>query len=90
MKTAGQVINLVNRIVFVSLFLIMSLSAASGQNVWKLNTEKEGIKIYTSIVPDSKVKAIKVECDLNTTAAQLVALLMDVKATPDWVYHTKS
>lgn len=90
MKTIGQVINLVNKIVFVSLLLIMSLSTASGQNVWKLNTEKEGIKIYTSIVPDSKVKAIKVECELNTTTAQLVALLMDVKATPDWVYHTKS
>jgi len=36
------------------------------------------------------VKAIKVECDLNVTAAQLVALVMDMKATPDWVYHTKS
>ena len=61
-----------------------------GQNTWKLASEKEGIKIYTSEVPDSKVKAIKVDCEFNASASQLVALLMAVNTSADWVYHTKS
>jgi hypothetical protein len=90
MKTQNQLTQLLNKTFLVFILLVLNLGSASAQNVWKLNTEKEGIKIYTSLVPDSKVKAIKVECDLNVTASQLVALIMDVKATPDWVYHTKS
>ncbi|MDB5006702.1 MAG: hypothetical protein JWQ84_1603 [Mucilaginibacter sp.] len=42
------------------------------------------------MVADSKVKAIKVECDLNATPSQLVAIIMDVNTAPDWVYHVKS
>ncbi len=65
MKTKNQIINLVNRVLFISLLLVLGLNSASAQNDWKLSTEKDGIKVYTSMVPDSKVKAIKVECDLN-------------------------
>jgi hypothetical protein len=75
---------------FISLLLVMKLIPVSGQGDWKLRTEKDGIKIYTSAVPDSKVKAIKVECGYNATVSQLVALLMDVNTAPEWVYHTKS
>ncbi|MFI5139717.1 MAG: START domain-containing protein [Sphingobacteriales bacterium] len=90
MKTIDQAISVMNKVLFISLFIVLGFNSSSAQNAWKLSTEKEGIKIYTSIVPDSKVKAIKVECNLNVTASTLVALIMDVKATPDWVYHTKS
>jgi hypothetical protein len=90
MKTTSQIINLVNKVVFTSLLLVLVLNSASAQNDWKLNTEKDGIKVYTGMVPDSKVKAIKVECDLSATPSQLVALVMDVTTAPDWVYHVKS
>jgi hypothetical protein len=90
MKTQHQIINLVNKVLFISLLLVLGLSSASAQNDWKLSTEKDGIKVYTSMVPDSKVKAIKVECDLNATPSQLVALVMDVTTAPDWVSHVKS
>jgi len=90
MKTTDQVNRLVHKAILITILLLLKLGSASAQNVWKLSTEKEGIKIYTSMVPDSKVKAIKVECDLNVSAPRLVALLMDVNASPDWVYHTKS
>lgn len=53
-------------------------------------TEKDGIKVYAKAVPESKVKALKVECVINASAAQLVALLLDVKAAERWVSHTKS
>jgi len=89
MKTTNQIIQSANK-AFILLLLVLIASSASAQNDWKLSTEKEGIKIYTSMVPDSKVKAIKVECDLNATTSQLVALVMDINTAPDWVYHVKS
>jgi hypothetical protein len=78
------------KILFVALLFVLKLDYASGQTDWKLSTDKEGIKIYTCIVPDSKIKAVKVKCDLNATTAQFVALIMDVNTSPDWVYCVKS
>jgi hypothetical protein len=90
MKPINQTISAVNKMFLVSLFLILNIVSASAQSDWKLSTDKEGIKVYTSIVPDSKIKAVKVECDLNATPSQLVAVVMDINTAPDWVYHVKS
>lgn len=90
MKATSQIINFVNKVLFISLTLVLGLNSAYAQNDWKLSTEKDGVKVYTSMVPDSKIKAIKVECDLNATSSQLVALVMDVTTAPNWVYHVKS
>src|SRR5690349_18495365 len=73
-------------IIFCSSFIL----SAVAQNDWKFMTEKDGIKVYAKAVPESKVKALKVECVINASAAQLVALLLDVKAAERWVSHTKS
>jgi hypothetical protein len=73
------------------LFLfIIKLSPVSAQTDWKLSTENDGIKIYTSLVPGSKIKAVKVECDFAATASQFVTVLLDIKGSPEWLYHTKS
>lgn len=77
----------------ITLFLLILFAGRHivfGQGSWKLNTEKDGIKVYTSQVPDSKIKAIKVECEIDANPSQLVALLMDVNTSPEWVYHTKT
>ncbi|HEY8927713.1 MAG TPA: START domain-containing protein [Mucilaginibacter sp.] len=74
----------------ITLFLSLAVSAAFAQTEWKLKNEKDGIKVYMASVPDSKFKAIKVECELNASAPQLVKVLMDIKAAPEWVDHTKS
>jgi hypothetical protein len=78
------------KILLTSVLLFLIQVDVFGQNAWKLVSDKEGIKIYTSEMPDSKVKAIKVECEFNATPSQLVALLMDANTSADWVYHTKS
>jgi START domain len=78
------------KVLFMSLLLFFMQVNVFGQSAWKLSTDKEGIKIYTSQVPDSKVKAIKVECEVNATQSQLVALLMDINSSTEWVYHVKS
>src|SRR5882762_3958149 len=76
----------------ITLFLLflLSLTIANAEEPWALSTNKEGIKVYTRHVPNSKIKAIKVECSFNATPAQLVAVLLDIKGSIDWVYHTKS
>src|ERR1700761_1319427 len=70
---------------FISLFIL----PASAQTNWKLTTESDGIKVYTSIFPGSKIKAVKVECEFKASASQFVAVLMDIKSSPEWLYHTK-
>jgi uncharacterized membrane protein len=78
------------KILSLALFLLFAFNYASAQNDWKLNTVKDGIKVYTGSVADSKIKAIKVECEINASASQLVAVIMDINTAPEWVYHVKS
>src|SRR5882672_9242222 len=61
-----------------------------GQENWKLKAEKEGITIFTRTLPDSRFKAVKVECTLAATLSQLVAVILDVNTGDQWVYSTKS
>jgi hypothetical protein len=77
------------RIFFVAL-LLLKMTGVYAQTSWQLKNEKDGIKVYSSPVSDSKFKAIKVECELHATTSQVVEVLLDVKACPDWVDHTKS
>jgi len=78
------------KILLILVLVIWKLVPASAQSTWKLNTEKDGIKVYTCAVPESKIKAVKVEGTFNATPAQLVDLIMDVNTAADWIYHTKS
>jgi len=77
------------RILVVSFLLGGIFSKAFAQGIWELKTDDEGIKIYTSIVPESKVKAVKVECEFKATATQMVAVLLNINNGPEWLYHTK-
>ena len=75
------------------LYLLLFFGPVSGvfaQSGWKFITEKQGIKVYSQPVAGSKVKALRVECVLHTTASALVTLLLDVPAAEEWVSHTKS
>ncbi len=78
------------RLLILILLFCCSIRQVSAQADWKFVTEKEGIKVYSRSVAGSKVKALKVECDLHTSLSALVKLLLDVPATTYWVYHTKS
>jgi hypothetical protein len=51
---------------------------------------KDGVKIYTENVPDSKIKALKVECELDATLSGVVAAVMDIKNSKRWIYRTAS
>lgn len=74
----------------MALVLVLNSAAVSAQTDWNLRADEDGIKVYTSLVPGSKIKGIKVETRFDASAPQLVALLMDIKTSTDWVYHLKS
>ncbi len=75
----------------LSVFAVsVAATVALGQTKWQLNTEKEGIKVYTADFAGSKIKSLKVEATVEGTAGQLVALLMDVNTSAEWIYHIKS
>lgn len=77
------------KVLLISALLLLKPVTVFGQKDWKLAADREGVKIYTSIMPGSKIKAVKVECEINASASQLVALIMDVNTSADWLYHTK-
>lgn len=78
------------RTIAVLAALLLAARSASAQSDWELRTEKRDIKVYTRTFPDSRFKAIKVELVVQTTLSRLVAVLLDVKTAPEWVYSTKS
>jgi hypothetical protein len=62
----------------------------NAQENWKLKIDKEGIKIYSSEIADSKIKALKVVCSLEASLSQLTAVLLNINEQDQWFYHTKS
>ena len=71
--------------VLVSLFFLNGNS----QN-WKLDKNKDGIKVFLAENPKSKFKSIKVECTLLGTYDKLIATLTDIDHLKDWVYNTRT
>ncbi|MEO6284424.1 MAG: START domain-containing protein [Dyadobacter sp.] len=78
------------RATIIGLIFCLLFSNGHAQTGWKLITEKEQIRIFSQSVPDSKIKAIKVNCTVDASVTQLVGLLMDVEGGVNWVYKTKS
>jgi ribosome-associated toxin RatA of RatAB toxin-antitoxin module len=68
---------------------LLAALTTQAQSTWKLSTEKEGIKVYTRPIPNSKIKALKADCIMNAKPSQFVAVILDVKGSENWVYHAK-
>ncbi|MEO7924848.1 MAG: START domain-containing protein [Chitinophagaceae bacterium] len=71
------------------LFFFLFAFICSGQYNWKLEKDKEGIKVFTSDVAHSPFKAIKVECTLKGSYTKLLTILGRVSDFSDWIYNTK-
>jgi START domain len=78
----------VYKILILLLLLFANGAFAQKSENWVLKENNEGVKIFTRDVANSKVKAIKVECEVDATLSQLVAALMDIKNSEEWLYHT--
>src|SRR5258708_19391859 len=69
---------------------LLGQAPVHGQENWKLKSDRDGIAIFLRSLPDSKFKAVKVECELVASLSQLVAVILDVNTGDQWVYSTKS
>ena len=78
------------RFIFLLAGLLSLPYILTAQSEWKLERDKEGIKIYSSDYPDSEIKSLKVECTVESTLSQLAAVMLDIKNQDEWFYHTKS
>jgi len=67
-----------------------TLNPLLAQENWKLAENNSGIKVYTRPSHNSKIKAVKVECILQSTSSQLVAAILDIKTCKEWVYSSKT
>lgn len=72
------------------LFLFFSTTSLFGQGPWRLIANRDEIRIFSRAVPESKIKALKVECMVEATLPQMVALILDAEAGTEWVYKTSS
>ena len=76
--------------VYLLLITLLYTVPVFAQSKWVLKTNKEGISIYESEMPGSKIKALKVIAFFDATPQQLAAVIMDVNTATTWVDHLKS
>jgi hypothetical protein len=71
--------------ILLSTWANSSFSQVDGVNYdWELKSDKDGISVYTSTVPDSKFRAVRATMLIQGKASSLVALVMDNDACPRW------
>jgi ribosome-associated toxin RatA of RatAB toxin-antitoxin module len=75
---------------FITLMMIARVITVSAQDDWKLQKDKDGIKVYSAEVPDSKIRAIKVVAAYDASAEEIADIVMDINTAGEWVSHLKS
>lgn len=77
-------------------FLTVVFLCLSGQPVhihaeqdWQLKRDRDGIQIYTRSIDGSKYKAVRAEAFVDAALHELVGLVMDTPACPEWVATCK-
>jgi len=76
------------RIISILFFNVLLLEGM-GQYNWKVERDKDGIKVYSSEINGADFKAVKVECTLQGTFSKLISILTQVSRYPEWIYNTK-
>jgi len=68
------------------LFMILSLLEVKlyAQDEWTLEKVENGIEIYLSEKPDSKIKQVKAVAHVNASIKDILTLLRDFEAYPSW------
>ena len=74
---------------FILPALVFISCTSMAQGGWAMKLNKEGIKVYTKDAAGSPIKAIKTECELETTIDVLTSVLLDVNDSKEWIYATK-
>lgn len=76
---------------FISLIICaFQLAALQAQDIWELQQEENGIKVYTKEVDASDFKPFKATVLLGNTVEEFVSVLYDIEGMKDWAYKVKS
>jgi hypothetical protein len=60
------------------------------QENWSLEKDRNGIRVFTRQSVHSKFNEVKVECIIDGTISELIAVIFDIDNHVHWVYNTKS
>jgi hypothetical protein len=69
--------------------MILCSSFIAPDNDWKLEKDKDGIKIYTRYLGGSDYKEVKTQLIVKSTLAGVVKVLNDVPSFTQWAYNCK-
>jgi len=53
---------------------------------WNLKKDENGVKVYTRYADNSKLKEVRTVNVVESSLSGIVALLLDVKNYPNWIY----
>ncbi|MGH7901708.1 MAG: START domain-containing protein [Thermodesulfobacteriota bacterium] len=67
---------------------LFSLAFASAED-WELIKDKDGIKVYTRTIADSKIKEFKGVTTIRAPLDSILGVLNDTDACPKWVHNCK-
>ena len=80
-----------HRFSMLVLCLVYTLPLRAGESdAWVLAKEVDGITLYTKVVADAPVTAVKTVMEVEGTTSGVAALIMDAAATPEWIYGVES
>ena len=77
--------NITTSIFFLILFCLCKVVSADSTD-WVLQKNENGITVYTRYAEGSHLKEVKVVNEVTSSLSGLVALLLDVKNYPHWIY----
>ena len=75
---------------FLGILLISFVGLNSSDKEWKLEKDKDGVKVYTRPHEGSKIKEFRATTILEASLSSAVALVRDAEVTPEWYNHVKS
>jgi len=74
----------------ILLLIIAGSTTIHAQQGWKLERDKEGIKVYSKGSEGSSFKSFKTQMIIKGSVHSFVALLQDIENMPEWGYSLKS
>jgi hypothetical protein len=75
---------------FIALAGIVLSFSGIGQKGWKLQKDKDGIKVYTRDSDKSAFDEFRATMQLNQSIHSFVAVIRDVESLHEWAYNVKN
>jgi hypothetical protein len=73
-------------VILFPFLLLLPLYFSGDQADWELKKDEDGIKVYTRYAENSNLKEVKTVNVVQSSLSGIVALLLDVKNYPNWIY----